>query len=451
MVASWVEGQQIVVLAASAHWSTILPPPALVLFAYGSGVVLIAGGTRLYRAALFPIFLLCFANPVPHMFSSFVDLPLQRLSAEIARAFAMHLGQALTPDRLRLMFTPDFGMFIAPGCDGIRGSVTMGFIALIAAYLYRFRWYASALIVVAAVLMGYVFNLARLCLLILYYLVALHFPSLQNKAENADYVIGAVLFLAGTVLLLAAIQRLRTIKASERSLPSDPDPVGDETSSGLRLRYRRLVAMGVVVLLGCTGLVRAEAAIHSANEAGDGTSVRHFPEQLGGYTLVRSWNETLVTGVIVYAWGEYVRAEGGGVPIAVGISPESGAHDPLICHSVRGDDPVWQGQLTSGATDFGAAFYSDGVTKSVEASTLCGAGSCGDYVPRLTRFGLIYRRPVFSSLFRENQKYQTRVLLRAETIDMEMPSDVAREQLTQDLREFVASAPLGELTRSLNQ
>ncbi len=95
------------------------------------------------------------------------------------------------------MFTPDFGMFIAPGCNGIRGSITMGFIALIAGYVYRFRWYWNALVVLGAILLGYVFNLTRLCVLVLYYAAALHFPWLQDKAENADYVIGALLFLVG--------------------------------------------------------------------------------------------------------------------------------------------------------------------------------------------------------------------------------------------------------------
>ena len=88
------------------------------------------------RGLEFPILLLWFANPVPRAFSLLVDMPLQTLSAHIARAFAMHLGQPLKlRDHLRLMFTPDFGMFIAPGCNGIRGAVTMGFIALIAGYI----------------------------------------------------------------------------------------------------------------------------------------------------------------------------------------------------------------------------------------------------------------------------------------------------------------------------
>ena len=146
LVVERVQERAVLIMVVSPHWSTPLPPPSLVLLAYGSGVVLLFGGVRLYRAALFPILLLWFANPIPHVFSLWVDLPLQRVSAHIARAFAMSLGQPLTPDNLRLMFTPSFGMFIAPGCNGIRGAMTMGFIALIAGYINRFRWFTERMV-----------------------------------------------------------------------------------------------------------------------------------------------------------------------------------------------------------------------------------------------------------------------------------------------------------------
>jgi exosortase J len=203
-----IRDQAILVFVLSPKWSIYIPPHSLVAFAYGAGVVLLFGGTRLFRASLFPLILLWFVNPIPHVFNVLVDLPLQRASAHVARSFAIALGQPLSPDQLRLMFTPEFGMFIAPGCNGIRGAVTMGFIALIAGYVYRFRWYAHAAVVVGAVLLGYVFNFARLCILVLYYLVALHFHSLQSKAEMGDYVIGACLFLLGTFLLFYVVRRL---------------------------------------------------------------------------------------------------------------------------------------------------------------------------------------------------------------------------------------------------
>jgi exosortase J len=152
------------------------------MFTYGVGLVLLFGGGAAGAGVrVSSLLLLLFVNPVPHLFSVYVDLPLQRASAHVARGFAMALGQPLSPDKLRLMFTPEFGMFIAPGCNGIRGAVTMGLIALVAGYLYRFRWKAHALVVLGAVLLGYLFNFLRLCVLVLYYLVALHLPKLQDK------------------------------------------------------------------------------------------------------------------------------------------------------------------------------------------------------------------------------------------------------------------------------
>jgi len=449
MTAARAQQQAFLMLVVSPHWVTVLPPPSLVLLAYGSGAVLLLGGVRLYRAALFPILLLWFANPIPTAFNALVDLPLQHASSHVARGFAMALGHSLTPDQLRLMFTPNFGMFIAPGCDGIRGAVTMGFIALIAGYVYRFRWYANALAVVGAILLGYVFNLARLCMLVLYYAVALHFTSLQDKAENADYAIGAVLFLCATLLLFAVIHRLRdarTPKPPEAASLPGPGGFQDRTS---RMQVARLAAMGAAVLIGCAGLARANAAFYPSPDAD--AAVARFPQRLGDYTLVRSWNETLLTGPVVYAWAQYAPA-GGGTPIVIGVSPALGWHDPLLCHTVRGQAPLWQGQLTvatAGAVpiDFSSAFYNDGATQYLEAATLCGDRTCGEIATQRTHFGFIYTRPSPKSLLTEDPWRPVPVLLRVETIDMAVSADAARQQLTRDLRAFLASVTLDELTK----
>jgi exosortase J len=425
------------------------------LFAYGSGVVLLLGGTCLYRAALFPILLLLLVNPVPHVFSRVVDLPLQHVSAHVARAFAMHLGHSLTPDNLRLMFTPDFGMFIAPGCDGIRGSVTMGFIALVAGYVYRFRWYANASVVIGAILLGYVFNLARLCLLVVYYDVALHFPSLQNKAENADYVIGAALFLVATLLLFAVVHRLRDSggpnPAQAQPVPEPATPQGRPS----RNRYAQLAAMAATVVLGCTGLARANAATNPYAIAVADVPPAQFPQRIGNYALVRSWNETLVTGPVAYVWAEYAPADGG-TPITLGISPVLGWHDPLICHFTRGESALWQGQVavaTAGLAqvNFSSAFYNDGATQYVEASTICSGGTCGEFATGRSHFGFLYTHPGPRSLFGGEPGRPVPVLLRAEIVDATMPADAARRQLTADLRGFLASVDLNDLTRPYNR
>src|ERR1700733_13009302 len=250
-----IRDQAILVFVFSPKWSIYIPPHSLVAFAYGAGVVLLFGGTRLFRAALFPLILLWFVNPIPHIFNVLVDLPLQRASAHVARAFAIALGQPLSPDQLRLMFTPEFGMFIAPGCNGIRGAVTMGFIALIAGYVYRFRWSAHVAVVAGAVLLGYVFNFARLCVLVLYYLVALHFTWLRSRAEMGDYIIGACLFLLGTFLLFEVVRRLR--ESPNQIKPRAVNSAAFAAPVAGPFFNLRFAAMIVLVLFGCYGAARS--------------------------------------------------------------------------------------------------------------------------------------------------------------------------------------------------
>ena len=112
----------------------------LTVYAYGCGIVLLLGGVGVWRRAAFPLALLLFVNPVPSEFLAQIDLPLQYLCAHTAHTFALAIGVHPEGNQLRLMFAPGFGMFIAPGCNGVRGAVTMGYLALILGYVYRFSF-----------------------------------------------------------------------------------------------------------------------------------------------------------------------------------------------------------------------------------------------------------------------------------------------------------------------
>lgn len=445
-----VRDQAVLVFVFSPKWFILFPPHSLVVFGYVSGAVLLFGGTRLYRAALFPIILIWFVDPIPHIFNVFVDLPLQRVSAHVARAFAIALGQKLSPDQLRLMFTPDFGMFIAPGCNGIRGASTMGFIALIAGYVYRFRWRAHALVVAGAVLLGYVFNFARLCTLVLYYLVALHIKWLQNKAEMGDYIIGACLFLVATVLLFYAVHRL-----GEK--PEQVKPQAEATTPSARdlgpSLYLRLTAMLALAVVGGIGTARAYASSvrYRAQEKADEKAKGQFPTHIGSYTLMRTWNENYYTGPLIYHWAEYAPTDGGD-HISIGVSPVLGAHDTLVCHSARGEDPLWAGELsipTAGnvPVDFSGSFFNSGVTQYLEATTICNSASCGEYSTNRTHFGFVYSKPDAQSIFTQDPARPIPVLIHAETLNTTLPADVARAQLTDDIKSFLAFADLKGLTQ----
>src|SRR5271156_4024935 len=448
-----IRNQSILIFVLSPQWSIYMPPHSLVAFAYGAGVVLLFGGPRLFRAALFPLVLLWFVNPIPHIFNVFVDLPLQRASAHVARGFAIALGQKLSPDQLRLMFTPDFGMFIAPGCNGIRGAVTMGFIALIAGYVYRFRWYAHAAVVAGAVLLGYAFNFVRLCILVLYYLVALHFTSLQDKAEMGDYIIGACLFLLGTFLLFYVVRRLSESPGKIKPPPmSSTALTGPVAGPSFNLRF---AAMLVLVLFSCYGVGRAYVLTHSGSYASeikaDQDAPGQFPARIGSYTLSRTWNENLITGPLLFHWAEYVPADGG-THISLGISPLLGSHDTLICHSARGEDPLWRDQITLPTAgnvplSFSGSFFNDGATQYLEATTICNGGSCGEYSSDRSHFGFVYSKPTPHALFSQDPQRPIPILIKAETIDTTLPAEVARQQMIAAVRSFVASVDLDGLTQ----
>jgi hypothetical protein len=60
----------------------------------------------------------------------------------------------------------------------------------------------------------------------------------------------------------------------------------------------------------------------------------------------------------------------------------------------------------------------------------------------------VYTRPDAKALGTDNPRQPIRILLRAETMDMAVPADAARQELVKDLRTFLASARLDDLTRS---
>jgi exosortase J len=441
-------------LVIGPSWSIFLPPHSLVAFGYAAGAVLLFGGIRLFRAALFPIVLTWFVNPVPNFFTLHIDLPLQRASSLIARAFAHALGQKLTPDQLRLMFTPELGMFIAPGCNGIRGAITMGFIALIAGYIYRFRWRTTAIVFVGAVLLGYVFNLMRLCTLVLYYIAALHIKWLQGHAEMGDYIIGATLFFGATILLFTLIQRLNPNgDLVPPTLPrvESPQPLRGAALRSFTLRW---TAFALLVLLGSVsyarGLVRHYRRVHAA----PAVVAQRFPKRVGSYSLQRVWTDSLPTGVLIFYWASYAP-DAGGPPVAVGISPNLGAHDSLICHSARGEEWLWHGDLSlatvSGATNFSGSFFNDGSVQYLEAATVCSGTTCGQFASSRRHFGLIYSRPDTQTLLSQSPSRPIPVLLRVETPDFAMAPDAARSELTAHLREFVAGADLSVFTQPYRQ
>lgn len=184
-----------------------LLPASLPIFVYVSGAVVLFGGIAAWRKAWFPLLLLLLMQPVPDAFQVLVDLPLQYIGASVARGFAALINVPVSGDLLKLMFAPELGMYIAPGCSGLRGAVAMGYLALVAGYLHqmpRGRW---GLYVLGAVALAYLFNLLRLCALVIYYWFALRFPAIDDYGVQVDYAIGGCLFLGAALFVLGVARR----------------------------------------------------------------------------------------------------------------------------------------------------------------------------------------------------------------------------------------------------
>jgi len=268
-----------------------------------------------------------------------------------------------------------------------------------------------------------------------------------------DYIIGACLFLLGTFLLFYVVRRL-----SESPGQIKPPPINSLPSAGLARGssfYPRFAAMLALVLFSGYGVARAYVLAHSDSYAAqrktDQNAPGQFPARIGNYSLSRSWNENLFTGPLVFHWAQYAP-DGGGTPISLGISPSLGSHDTLICHSARGEDPLWRDQLTlqtagNVAVNFSGSFFNDGAIQYLEATTICNGGSCGEYSSDRTHFGLVYSKPTTQALFSQDPQRPIPILLRAETIDTTLPAELARQQLTTAIRSFLSSVDLDGLTQ----
>ena len=454
----FVRDQMLLIVTVNKTWLLQLPPLPLMAVIYAAGMVLLFGGKRLLRAAWFPVLFMWAVIPVPQTFSRRVDLPLQHASATVARAWAHALGQPLTQDKLRLMFTPEFGMFIAPGCNGIRGAITLGLAAIVVSYLYRFRWFVYAPIVVGAVLLGYLFNFLRLCLLVVYYKIALPYPWLQHRAKTADYIIGGCLFICALALFFTVANTLRNDPDDVRPAPEE----AETSERALTLRPAQPLLLRVAALLAMAAVfgvdVLHERAVDAAATTAAQQQLPRLPDRIGSFTLVRTWDETQF-GVLVYSWGEYAAPTDPnslaspnsppGPHVMLGISPQT-VHDAEVCHIARGDDPTWHGQIVAptaaGEVTLTAATYNDGATQKLEASTVCDSGACRQYSQTSRHVTLVYARPHRGVPLEADTARPVPVMLKVESLDTMAPVNVIEPQLTAALTGFLRGADLASLT-----
>jgi exosortase J len=430
----------------------------IVLFFYGIGSVLLFGGTRLLRASIIPLCLLLFINPVPGVFNSLVDLPLQHLSASTARAFAHLIGLQPTGAQLRMMFAPDFGMFIAPGCNGVRGSITLGYLALIFGYARRLRPRMMACSTLAAFLLGYALNLLRLCVLVVYYRIGLSVPSIQKYGTGIDYAIGCTLFLFATLgigLLIRLLQPSPTtgIQEARQRPPAERSrffPTARPRGYATVARALCFLALTLVFIVPELRSVPLLLALRP----NDQVTLSSFPAKVGSYTLTRTWAEHNSNGMIVLAMAEYSASPGTSDTasnLTFGLWVGSANHLVADSKFAQGKLAQWTGSfdaITRQAlpVHFVTSFYDDGISRNYDAEASCSDTGCSGRLVRSSHEGFFFKAPAFSDLTLVPRGKRLPILLRREWPDRDpIPSADLRSQFETDARLFMAQVDLRPL------
>lgn len=430
--------------------------PGVVMFLYAVGAVFLFGGFRLLRAAIAPLCLLLFINPVPGLFNVVVDYPLQFLSATTARHFSHLIGLHPTGEQLRMMFTPDFGMMIVPGCNGVRGSVTLGYLALIFGYIRHLRPRTLALTTLAAFLSGYLFNLLRLCILVIYYRIGVSVPSIQKYGAGVDYVIGCTLFLFATLGVGLFIRWVEPDQPPAATAAAVTNNVGPFAGKLGYAAVARTICFVVLVLIFIVPALHGGTSLRMTQPS-EQALFSSFPPQVGPYRLERTYSES-ANGTIRFVFGEYAAppdAAGDTKRIALGLYVGPNAHLVAYSRFVQGVRPDWTSSLdTSDASvpsqlkvHFVTTSYNDGITHEFDAESICYEVGCSATLNSSAN-NLFLVSPKLSNLIFSSTGKSLPIVLRREWLDTDgVPTAVQRSQFEADARQFTEKLDLRTLFR----
>jgi exosortase/archaeosortase family protein len=205
----FLRDQMLLIVTVNKDWLLQLPPLPLVAVVYAAGMVLLFWRHAPAQGCLVP--------GAVHVGGHSGAADLQPAHRPAAAARFGDRGPGLGPCARPAAYAGQAAADVHAGVRHVHRARLQrhsrrdhaGLAAIVVSYLYRFRWYVYAPIVVGAVLLGYLFNFLRLCLLVVYYKIALPYPWLQHHAKIADYVIGGCLFVCALALFFTVANKLR--------------------------------------------------------------------------------------------------------------------------------------------------------------------------------------------------------------------------------------------------
>jgi exosortase len=292
-------------LAGYAVQQTRVSILALLMFSWG--VLMLAGGGRWGRAAVFPLGFLLLAVPAGFLDALGVGFYLRLGVTESVRVLAQAAGIDVIRNGTQL-FAPDgqYQYDVAAACSGIRSLTAIVALALIVAYLNFRSFWVRGVVVLASLPAVFLGNVLRVALV-----VAVGEWRGHAAGERLHAWSGFLVFAVVLGLLLALVAMLRRLGAagvpdgSEGSAGSEhaeTDAVGGAAESpGIKPARSRWLA-GVAVLAAAGGVVVGAVRLERlpvAVEAGvrldeAGVDPAELPEFLGSAWVGRPAEVTAV-------------------------------------------------------------------------------------------------------------------------------------------------------------
>lgn len=328
--------------------NVLLTPPGVMCFCYWSGVCILTGGFSAWSQLRFPLGLLLLVNPVPSVLSRF-DLNLQIIAASVARGFAAWIHVPVDDGVLRMMFAPNLGMFIAPGCDGMRGMAAMMVLSLIIGYQHRLKIAAQCGFVIGSISLGYLLNLLRLCVVVVYYRIALSWTAIGAYGAEVDYVIGGCIFFAACLFMFYAPKLLKnrlsanTQSASLGEHSPSATPVEWHMTASERVKDVRLWSMGVLAALIVLVAWFKSPVIDPRDQLAEAARVQILPSQSGEFHLTdQRWKIQQANGVIEEGgWYEDEVEPASSMPVQLDFYRQASMdHNGLYCYLMQGEKVV---------------------------------------------------------------------------------------------------------------
>jgi len=125
------------------------------------GIVLLLGGTEVFKKLAFPLFLLFFMVPIPAIAYNRITFPLQILASKLATAALTLVGIPVLREG-NILELPTQKLSVVEACSGIRSLLTLTFLAMVYGHFFEKRTWLRVLLFVATIPIAILANGSRI-------------------------------------------------------------------------------------------------------------------------------------------------------------------------------------------------------------------------------------------------------------------------------------------------